>query len=266
MTDNDYIKYFSGEKLYGDDFDEAQIAVWYTEEEEAYPALGFASTRYGAHALNRYHGYRHLPVKRFAKVLGIGSSYGAEYEPVVDRIGEITILEASSQLRKSVLKNTPVTYEMPSLTGRIPFGHSSFDLITCFATLHHIPNVSYVMKEAFRVLRRSGYMLVREPIVSMGDWRYPRKGLTKHERGIPLNLFREMILNAGFTIEREAKCFFPLTKLIGRVLPGEPYNTRCLVKFDALTSRIFGRRSVYHPLTLWQKLQPQVVFFVLYKP
>lgn len=42
------------------------------------------------------------------------------------------------------------------MDGSIDFPDNFFDLILCFATLHHIPNVTFVISELFRTLRGGG--------------------------------------------------------------------------------------------------------------
>ena len=52
---------------------------WFAEEAEGYADLGAkdrATYRYTYHALNWYHGFRHLPPREFHAVLGLGSAYG----------------------------------------------------------------------------------------------------------------------------------------------------------------------------------------------
>lgn len=63
----------------------------------------------------------------------------------------------------------------------LDFESEQFDLITCLGALHRIPNVSMVVNELYRCLGKGGYLLLREPVVSMGDWSVPREGLTKRE-------------------------------------------------------------------------------------
>ena len=36
------------------------------------------------------------------------------------------------------------------------------DLITCFTTLHHVPQLSKILSEFVRILRPNGYLIVRE--------------------------------------------------------------------------------------------------------
>ena len=69
--------YFSGEKLYGDDFDQIAIQRWFADEAEGYADLGAKdreSYRYGYHALNWLHGFRHLDRnRRFSRAMsGLG--------------------------------------------------------------------------------------------------------------------------------------------------------------------------------------------------
>ena len=73
----------------------------------------------------------------------------------------------------------PCHYVKPVESGNLPFDDACFDLLTCFGVLHHIPNVSHVVGELARCLKPGGYALMREPVISMGDWRQPRAGLTR---------------------------------------------------------------------------------------
>ena len=116
-----------------------------------------------------------------------------------------------------------VNYISPDVSGVMPFNDNSFDLVTCFGVLHHIPNVSFVISEVFRVLKQGGTFLLREPIVSMGDWTKKRGNLTKNERGIPLPLFRDIINQNEFKIVNEQLC-----------------NAK---PFDLIFSKIFGRQA-----------------------
>jgi SAM-dependent methyltransferase len=185
-------EYLSGKVLYGDDFKLSKIKTWYDEESEGYANLGSKKKNYhyGYHALNIMHGLSKLPQwVKFDNVLGFGAAYGHELTPIIDRINQITIIEPSENLQSKFLGNIIPNYCKPNIDGSLLFPDNSFDLITCFGALHHIPNVSFVLSELTRVLKPQGYLLIREPIVSMGNWRNIRIGLTKNERGIPLHLF-----------------------------------------------------------------------------
>lgn len=155
-------------------------------------------------------------------------------------------------------------YLNPDYTGKINLPDNSMDLITCFGVLHHIPNVSFVFGELTRVLKKGGFILIREPIVSMGDWANPRKGLTKRERGIPLNVFRNLIKKNKLKIISEEKVLFPLTRRL-KFNKGEINNSKIMIWIDYILSKIFSWNDRYHSTTPWHKIRPQSVFYIINK-
>lgn len=269
MMSDDLLLAFRGEKLYGDDFSPAEIREWFDDEREAYANLGAkerASYQYAYHALNTEHGFQHLPDRRFERVLSLGGAYGDELLPVIRQVQDVVISDPSDAFGVSEIRGTPVRYTKPQMDGSIPFPDGEFDLLTCFGVLHHIPNVSAVVAELYRCLACGGYALVREPIVSMGDWRKPRRGLTMRERGIPIVILRKLLRAAGFTIVRETLCAFPLTYRLRWFLKEPVFNYRWVVKWDRLVSALFAWNLRYHATNLAQKLRPAAAFYVLTKP
>lgn len=269
MTSDDLAEYFNGNKLFGDDLSPDEIRAWYDDEKEAYADLGAGDHdryRYVYHALNRVHGFRWIPAHRFDTVLGFGSAYGDEFLPIADRIGHITILESASAYQRSSVHGAPIEYVESVSSGVLPFNDARFDLITCLGVLHHLPNVSFVVGQIYRCLRPGGYALIREPVVSMGDWRQRRPGLTKRERGIPIHVFDRIVASVGFKVTRRSLCVFPLLPRLSRVIGNDqPYNSRSLVTLDQLLSVAFSWNLRYHARTVSQKLRPSSVYFVLVK-
>jgi len=266
MADID--EFFSGTKLYGDDFDSDQLRQWYEDEKEAYADLGAKSRgiyRYAYHELNRRYGFRFLTGRVFASVLGLGSAYGDEFLPIIDRIRRITILDPSEALAVDNVGGIPVTYAKPTADGILPFPDSTFDLITSFGVLHHIPNVSTVLREMRRCLTPEGVALIREPTTSMGDWRRPRKGLTRRERGIPLHLFRKMLMAERFRIVNEQRCLFSLTYKLRMFHAGPVMNSPTILRIDKWCCRLFSFNMTYHATTLFHRFRPTSVFYVLAK-
>lgn len=260
--------YFSGQKLYGNDFSQDQIDAWFADEAEGYFNLSqsYKNHEYDCHALNNWHGFSKLPQKRFDHVLGVGSANGEELTPILASSDRISILEPSEGFKCTVLNGVPVNYVKPVASGDMPFDSNSFDLITCFGVLHHIPNVSKIVNEFYRVLKPGGYALVREPVVSMGDWRKPRTGLTKRERGIPLPIIKNFVEQAGFKIIHERKCMFSLTSRLRYIVPGPTFNNEAIVALDGLLSLLPIWPKGYHARSVWQKLRPHAIFYVLQKP
>jgi SAM-dependent methyltransferase len=260
--------YLAGEKLYGEDLRPDQIEAWYNDEKEAYAELGAKDAkryRYEYHALNTRHGFRHLPKRIHANVLGFGSAYGHEFEPLAGQILKITMVEPSDAFSTPDVLGVPTTYAKPQPDGALPFPDSCFDLCTCFAVLHHLPNVSRVLQELYRCLKPDGFALIREPVISMGDWTSPRRGLTKHERGIPLKLFRDMLQSLGFIRIRETLCMLSIITGVSRVFRFHPYNVSILTWLDEILSRSLRWNLRYHSTTTLGKIRPTNVFFVLTK-
>ncbi len=264
MKDKENIDiYLSGKNLYGDDFNLEQIKKWHEDEKEGYSGLIEKEDIYEFHELNKIHGYNKLKnIPKFQRVLSFGGANGDELLPIIDKIKEIYIIEPSKKLRVKKIKGKPVKYITPKISGKIPFKDNSFDLITCFAVLHHIPNVSFVFKEISRVLKPNGFLLLREPVVSMGDWEKQRKELTKHERGIPLDILRKVIKKNNFEIISERLVLFPLLRRIefGNYIGG---NSRFWVKIDSLLGWLFSWNNKYHATNFLHKIRPQSVFYVL---
>jgi len=261
-------KYFSGEKLYGDDFDLDEIKKWFDDEKEGYADLGAKekkSYKYSYHALNAICGFDFINECSLNNVLGLGSAYGEELKPILNRAKHVTIVEPSESFVSKELFGVPCNYIPPNITGDMPFKDNQFDLITSFGVLHHIPNVSHVVTEMARCLSPGGRILIREPITSMGDWRNKRYGLTKHERGVSDNLFDKLIRRAGLEIDRKSYCMFPPLSVFIKKVGVLPYNSKIVVYMDLLLSRLLCFNYKYHAKNNIDKIRPTSVFYVLRK-
>jgi SAM-dependent methyltransferase len=264
-------EYLTGRKLYGNDLSLEMIKKWYEEESEAYANIdhkGKVPTEYSYHNLNIVHGYSKLPAKGFKKVLGFGAARGYEIEPIIDTVEHLTIVEPSEQLVSKAIQHIVPEYVKPTPEGRLNFGNDTFDLITCLGTLHHIPNVGFVLSEMIRVLKPDGYLLLREPVQSMGDWRIPRPGLTKNERGIPLNFFETVFDAQPVDVISRSFCFSLTThikKVFGRFFPKPLQFYKTYVVFDKFISGILKPNLKYHPTKRIDRIAPNSVFYVLKK-
>lgn len=274
MTDsaNKTERALRGELLYGDDFSAEEIAQWFDDERDGYFNLYYgdpapnqpATEQYEYEQLAEQHGYRWLPDRQFGKALGIGSAHGAELNPILGRSQSVTVLEPSDGFASQTINGKPVIYVKPNASGLMPFESASFDIVVCFSVLHHIPNVSTVINEMFRVLRPGGYVLLREPTHSMGDWRQPRRGLTKRERGIPLAIFRRIIANAGFTVLKETRCMFSLMSRLSPLMGGRSvWTSRLIVQVDQAMCKLPIWSRKYGGQKALYKIRPTAVSYVL---
>ena len=254
-----------GLEVYGDDFTEPEIDKWFADEAEAYVEL-YASNpsyEYEYESVNVRHGFRHLGDRRFRHVLGLGSAYGDELGPIADRIDHLTIIESSKKYEQAPVLDIPIEWIPAQPCGDIAIGNAAIDLTVCFGVLHHIPNVGHVINEVSRVTAPGGFVLIREPIISMGDFTRPRPGLTPHERGIPHKYLMQRFSETGFEVLHSTPCFFSLTSALGKAINSSVYSSSTVVRADQILSSLFQRNTRYTSRTAWQKVRPTSRFYVL---
>jgi SAM-dependent methyltransferase len=263
--------FLNGKTLYGDDFTISEIESWYNQEKEAYANLGSKKAEtyeYHYHALNNLHAFNYLKGKHFKYVLGFGAAWGHEFNTIIDRVTHLHIIEPSDHLRSEKIGNIKPVYTVPTVWGAINYPDDHFNLVTSLGTLHHIPNISYVFSELYRVTKKGGYILLREPVISMGDWTKPRDGLTANERGIPLPIFRAILAKYPLQIINEGFCFI-MTAFFQRSwvkFSKVPiYKFKSYIVLDKWLSKFFCRNLRYHATGKLQRIAPQSVFYVLKK-
>ena len=251
-----------GDGLYGDDFSPDQVEQWFADDAGGYSESSGDALRpgnYGYLELNRRVLVRHLPEgRRFRHALGFGSGYGVELTPLASRIDRLTIIEAGRNYGLDPTLRMPIERLPAQASGDIPVPDRSVDLITSFNVLQYIANVSHVIGEFARVLEPGGFLLLREPVTSLGGgWGQRRagSGVTPHTRGIPRAYLRRELPAHGLSITRETLSGFPL---IGRLWRHGmvPYNSPALTSLDLGISWLLAPRLRYHPENRWQKLQP----------
>jgi SAM-dependent methyltransferase len=250
--------YFAGAALWGDEFSEAECGAWFADEADASIDLDEDLLRgeYRWAEQQRRHVFARLPQTRWRHVVGFGSAFGVELKPL--RAERATIIEATSRYEATPGLSFPLEYVMAQPSGDINLPDGCADLVICFGTLHHVPNVSHVLQEFGRIVETGGYLALVEPITSMGDWRQPRPNLTPRERGLPLDWARRAICGAGFAIENEALFGFAPIRIAGRLMKGSPYNSWAIVALDEKICRVLRRRVKYHTTSKIEKtLRPK---------
>ena len=262
VTKPSFDKYSDGKTLYGDDFSADQIEAWFRDEAEAYYRLpeDREPGLYAYHARNWRHGFRHLPLSAFEHVLCLGGAFGDEIQPVLGRSKKVTVLESAGEFR-----NPKLEYVKPNADGRMPFADNTFDLVTCFGVLHHIPNVSAVLREMARCTKPGAWQLICEPTHSMGNWDKPRRLLTPNERGIPPAIMRRIVSEAGLQIVHERRCMLSLTSRFELFLPKRQFvfNKNWITVVDDYLSNLPIWPQHYHATNFVQKLRPLALFLVL---
>lgn len=252
----------SGRALYGDSLDSDGIAQWFASEEQAYFGLAGDYADNPTEAVHRHHVLRHLPPGRFPVALALGAADGGEYTAFAPMVGRFIAVEPGRGFWRDQIAGVPAEYRMPSTLGTLDLADGSVDLACAFGVLHHIPNVSAVLRELARVLKPGAPLVLREPIVSLGDFRQPRPGLTAHERGIPHGLMDAMLDQAGLAIAHKSFANFPpLQVLARRIGIRRPWNSRAYVTADALASRVMAWNARYWRPRLWDKAAPASAYW-----
>jgi SAM-dependent methyltransferase len=261
--------YFSGSAVYGDQLDDAAIAEWGRAEEHGYYELVQREnwdTRDEYRALNQFHAFSGLKKRRFHTCLVLGCADGTDVEPIASQVGHFVAIEPAEQWWRRDISGVPAEYRKPTPRNDLPLSDGSADLVVSLGVLHHIPNVSHVLREIGRVLRAGGMFVLREPIHTLGDWRRPRKGLTKNERGLPRVWLLQTLEDIGFRVVRRRYCSMRTTERFSQLLKlRKPYNRRTIVVADWVMSELMTWNLHYHRDTLMKKLAPVTIFLVLQK-
>jgi SAM-dependent methyltransferase len=266
---NSFEKYLYGEKLVGDDYSDSELEAWYRDEATAYSGLvgdRSGSYSYEYHALNYINGFRFLPSDKIQMCVGYGAATGAEFLPIQNRISNLIIIDPGEFEKDITPRNVPVRYIKPQISGRVGLEDGISDVVTCFGALHHVANVSFVVKELARILKHSGKLLLREPISNMCDWRIARPGLTPRGRGIPVKIMNEAIQVAGLEISKFSYCdFSPLRKIVKQLGVKQPHNSKAITNLVGVLSALFGWNARYHRPDYFHTFAPGSGFWVCSK-
>jgi SAM-dependent methyltransferase len=266
ISDEVFEMLMSEEAIFGDNFDLSEIKKWYEDEKSASFACyeGVDTTQY--HALNWHHGFRFLSNKRFDKCLAIGVADGIDVEPLAPQIGTFYCVEPEEKWWRSDISGTPSVYRAPSTDGNLSnFNNCFFDLAIALSCLHHIPNVTSVISEIGRTVQKGGYVLLREPITMMGDWRFPRPKMTRRERGLPPKPFIRAVEEAGFELKSVTYFDCPLIARGVSRFGIKPFNNPAIVVLDKLMCYVLKWNMHYRPSNILQKVAPSTVFIVAQK-
>jgi SAM-dependent methyltransferase len=245
-----------GLALYGDDFGAGELEIWFRNEENGYFHLQgteYASNNEGGFeylAADTFHFYDRLEDRHFPTCLALGCADGADVSCLATKVDRFVAIEPARKWWREMIGGKPSQYHAPCTDGSFELPDASIDLATVYGVLHHIPHVSATMAELGRVLKPGGILLLREPIVSMGDFTRPRPGLTAHERGIPEPLLDRMFAENRIAVRYKARTRFnALFHLLAKL--GANSNSRLAVRIDALLCRLTGFNKRYCRTRSW---------------
>lgn len=257
----------------GNDYSEEEIEKWYRDEEkfhdqftEGLPGKDwvFYQIFNEGYAFNEY--FHPGPDSR---VLDFGCAEGRDIELFRSRqtfrLFGIDASETQLQRFREKFKGSEV--KKATHSGKIDFEDDFFDYIVELSTLHHIPNVSYVLSELSRVLKPEGMMIVREPVSFMRPLgkEPPKEGLSPRERGISVGFmlreFRRMRMELmGFRLSFSTPVMFAVAKFT--ILEKVP---RLVLAADKIISRALSSNMHYYRRSIKEKTAPGVAYYIVKK-
>lgn len=255
------------ENLYGDDFDHDQISKWFHEERTAYhelPKSPVSVVKYKYY--NRNHFYWGEVVEGLAsddKVLIFGSALGSEVSRYNIKSNQLTLIDSDFDTL-CASKPDSSTKIAASESGDIELPNESFDLILCLGVLHHIPNVSHVLDELTRLLKSSGSLIIREPVVKMGDPKTTRPGLTPNERGIPHDFFLQYFKTKNLLLSKSGFMGFAALGWLSRKL-GINLDSPLMVRLDSILCSMTWILLDYEQSTIRSRLAPTSAYYIIEK-
>ncbi len=145
------------------------------------------------------------------KILDIGSGTGGMTN-YMSRFGAVTGIEKNHlALSLSKKRNINVVY---GVAEKLNFKNNTFDLVTIFDVLYHknVSDESKVLKEAYRVLKPNGLILITDSAHSF--LKGPHDIATHGLRRYSLTQMAEVVENANFEIVKKSYIFMTITPAV----------------------------------------------------
>ncbi len=150
------------------------------------------------------------------KILDIGCGTGINLKRL-EKYGKTTGIDYSDIALK-LCKKRGLKKIYRATVENLPFKDNNFDLITCFEVLYHknVKDDEKAIKEAYRVCKDNGYIILREPAFSIlyGDHDLRVHGTKRYNK----RTLKEKVEAVGFKIEKISyvNMFWFLPLLISR--------------------------------------------------
>ncbi|WP_197064961.1 class I SAM-dependent methyltransferase [Leptolyngbya sp. KIOST-1] len=116
------------------------------------------------------------PEQPFQSILEVGGGQGGLTALLYPK-AQVTNLDLDPQFAKAACNQKPNVTFVCGNAAQLPFPDHSFDAVTMFDVLEHIPDDAAAISEALRVLKPGGYLLVSTPDRSI--WRFPYYAIFK---------------------------------------------------------------------------------------
>ena len=148
----------------------------------------------------------------FEDVLDVGCGTGPVFSLLSEKYPEkhyVGLDLTPAMIETAQAKGLPCAEFVVGDAENLPFGDESFDAVLCSNSFHHYPNPGAFLREANRVLRPGGKLILRDYTSSdfvvwlMNTFEMPLANLFGHGdvRILKVSEFRELVEAAGFSIE-----------------------------------------------------------------
>ncbi len=145
-----------------------------------------------------------LPQKNNLDVLDIGCGAGNMIHHLAS-YGRVRGIEVDARPVK-IAQERGYDVRLGDATREIPFPDASFDLVTALDVIEHVDADENILREAFRVLRPRGALLLTTPAF---QWLWSHNDeLNAHKRRYTAKELRAKMERSGFKIERLSYNFF----------------------------------------------------------
>lgn len=145
-------------------------------------------------------------LSRQPSYLDIGCGDGSLTMKVANIIGASKVygVDVDEEALAKAAEKGIITLKCNLDEGPLPFNNDSFDLVTAFEVIEHLNNPRHVLREAFRVLRREGIIVIETPNVMGCASRF-----TADQLKLAMLAAGDLRTNRCLIEAREAKGFSP---------------------------------------------------------
>lgn len=109
-----------------------------------------------------------LNAQKHDRILEIGAGTGRIAKHYGLKVHDLTLLDPAENMLKRAIMLLPHAKPIVGFSEKMEFNDNTFDKIVCYDTLHHWQNQVKGLREAYRVLKPGGLILLME--VDQNNW------------------------------------------------------------------------------------------------